>query len=141
MIRALVRREASPLTLVGLVVVLLTLIPLGYIAYAVVTMGPDDLRALLWRPRVGELMRNTLTLMVGTVAVTTVVGVGCAFLVNQTDLRFRGWWHAVLCAPLAVPAFVNSYGWVSLTSSVQSYAGAVLVVSLSYYPLVYLPVS
>ncbi|MCX6395414.1 MAG: iron ABC transporter permease [Propionibacteriales bacterium] len=141
MIRTLTRRGASPLTLVGLVVVLLTLIPLGYIAYALVTMGPADLAALLWRPRVGELLRNTLSLMVGTVAVTTVVGVACAFLVNRTDLRLRGWWHALLSAPLAVPAFVNSYGWVSLTSSVQSYAGAVLVVSLSYYPLVYLPVT
>ena len=39
-----------------------------------------------------------------------------------------------------MPAFVNSYGWVSLTHAVQSYGGAVLVVSLSYYPLVYLPV-
>ena len=51
----------------------------------------------------------------------------------------RGLWHGVLCAPLAVPAFVNGYGWVSTTHAVQSYAGAVLVVSLSYYPLVYLP--
>jgi iron(III) transport system permease protein len=42
-------------------------------------------------------------------------------------------------APLAIPAFVNSYGWVSLTHAVQGYAGAVLVVSLSYAPLVYLP--
>ena len=44
-----------------------------------------------------------------------------------------------MCAPLAVPAFVNGYGWVSTTHAVQSYWGAVLVVSLSYYPLVYLP--
>lgn len=141
MIRSLVRREASTLTLVGAIVVLLTLIPLGYVAYAVATMGPGDLAELLWRPRVGELMSNTLTLMAGTLVLTTVLGVGCAFLVNRTDLRFRGWWHAVLSAPLAVPAFVNSYGWVSLTSSVQSYLGAVVVVSLSYYPLVYLPVA
>ena len=38
-----------------------------------------------------------------------------------------------------MPAFVNGYGWVSTTHAVQGYAGAVLVVSLSYYPLVYLP--
>ncbi len=39
-----------------------------------------------------------------------------------------------------MPAFVNSYSWVSLTHSVQGYGGAVLIVTLSYYPLVYLPV-
>ena len=44
-------------------------------------------------------------------------------------------------APLAVPAFVNSFGWVSLTSRVEGFGGALLVVTLSYYPLVYLPVA
>ncbi len=130
----------SPAYVAGIVVVGLTLIPLGYIVVAMITMGPAELVELLWRPRVGELMVNTLKLLVATVAVTTVIGVACAVAVVRTDLGARGWWHAVLAAPLAVPAFVNSYGWVSLTSSVQSYSGAVLVVSLSYYPLVYLPV-
>ena len=128
-------RRLSPALPAGALVVALVLIPLGYILVAGVAMGPHDLGALLWRPRVGELLGNTLKLLVGT-----VLGVAGAVLVVRTDLGARGWWHAALSAPLAVPAFVNSYGWVSLTSSVQSYAGAVLVVSLSYYPLVYLPV-
>ncbi|RNL64318.1 iron ABC transporter permease [Nocardioides marmoriginsengisoli] len=134
------RPQLSPLLLTGLVVVVLALIPLGYVVVATVTMGPHELGALLWRARVGELLGNTLKLLVGTVLVTTVLGVGTAVLVSRTDLPGRGWWHALLSAPLAVPAFVNSYGWVSLTSDVQSYLGAVLVISLSYYPLVYLPV-
>lgn len=139
MLRA-ARRQASPLLVTGIVVVLLALIPLGYIVVATITMGPGELGPLLWRPRVGELLGNTLKLLVVVVVITTLVGVGTAVLVSRTDLVARGWWHALLSAPLAVPAFVNSYGWVSLTSDVQSYAGAVLVVSLSYYPLVYLPV-
>ena len=51
----------------------------------------------------------------------------------------KGLWHGLMAAPLAVPAFVNGYGWVSTTHAVQSYPGAVLVVTLSYFPLVYLP--
>jgi iron(III) transport system permease protein len=128
------------LLLAGVLVVALALIPLGYVVVASLTMGPGELWTLLWRPRVGELLGNTLALLVGTVAVTTVLGLVGAVAVVRTDLGGQAWWHALLSAPLAVPAFVNSYGWVSLTSSVQSYAGAVLVVSLSYYPLVYLPV-
>ena len=54
---------------------------------------------------------------------SAVLGVGCAWLVERTDLRGRGWWHGVMCAPLAVPAFVNGYGWVSTTHAVQSYCG------------------
>jgi iron(III) transport system permease protein len=60
--------------------------------------------------------------------------------VERTDLPWRTLWHVLLAAPLAVPAFVNSYGWVSLTHDVQSYRGAVLIVSMSYFPLVYLPI-
>ena len=44
-------------------------------------------------------------------------------------------------APLAVPAFVNGYAWVSLTHAVEGYLGAVLIVSLSYFPFIYLPVT
>jgi iron(III) transport system permease protein len=78
-------------------------------------------------------------LLVGGVALSVVIGVACAWLVVRTDLPGGNLWHGVLAAPLAVPAFVNGYGWVSTTHAVQGYAGAVLVVSLSYYPLVYLP--
>jgi iron(III) transport system permease protein len=134
----------SPSLAAGALVVALTLIPLGYVVVATIAMGPGELADLLFRPRVGELLGNTLTLLVGTVAATLLLGVGAAVAVVRTDLGTsswaRGWWHALLSAPLAVPAFVNSYGWVSLTSEVQSYWGAVMVVSLSYFPLVYLPV-
>ncbi|MGO4256852.1 ABC transporter permease [Marmoricola sp. RAF53] len=134
------RRRFSPALVAGAVVVALTLIPLGYVLVATAAMDPGELARLVWRPRIAELLTNTLSLLVATVAATTVIGVVGAVVVVRTDLGARGWWHAVLAAPLAVPAFVNSYGWVSLTSAVQSYWGAVLVLTLSYYPLVYLPV-
>ncbi|HWJ11002.1 MAG TPA: ABC transporter permease subunit, partial [Nocardioides sp.] len=76
--------------------------------------------------------------MVG-VLTSVAVGVAGAWVVERTDVPGRGWWHGLLCAPLAVPAFVNGFGWVSTTHAVQSFPGAVMVVTLSYYPLVYLP--
>lgn len=131
---------SPPLLLLALAAVAVVLVPLGHVVVAAVTMDPQTLWGLLWRPRVAELLGNTLGLLVAVVSVTTVLGVAAAWVVSRSDLRGRLLWHALLSAPLAVPAFVNSYGWVSLTPSVQSYAGAVIVVSLSYYPLVYLPV-
>ena len=41
--------------------------------------------------------------------------------------------------PLAIPDFVISYGWVSVAPSVHGFRGAVLVMTLALYPLVYLP--
>jgi iron(III) transport system permease protein len=135
------RARLAPLPLVaGALVAALALIPFGYVVAATYEMGWSQLAELLFRPRVGELLTNTSMLLVGTVTLTVTLGVSAALAVVRTDLPFPLVWHALLCAPLAIPAFVNSYGWVSLTHEVQSYGGAVLVVSLSYYPLVYLPV-
>ena len=116
-----------------------SLVPLGYVTFSTVELGWSAAVEFLVRPRIGELLWNTSRLLVAGVALSTVLGVGGAWLVERTDVPGRGWWHAVLCAPLAVPAFVNGYGWVSTTHAVQSFGGAVAVVSLSYYPLVYLP--
>ncbi|MCW2711102.1 MAG: iron transporter permease [Marmoricola sp.] len=115
------------------------LVPLGYVASYTWSLGPVATWDLIARPRVGELLRNTVGLLLGAMALSTLIGVACAWLVERSDLPLRRVWHVLFVAPLAIPAFVNSYGWVSLTHAVQGYAGAVLVVSLSYAPLVYLP--
>jgi iron(III) transport system permease protein len=120
-------------------VALLVLVPLGYVASYTWSLGPVATWDLIARPRVGELLRNTVGLLLGAMALSTLIGVACAWLVERSDLPLRRVWHVLFVAPLAIPAFVNSYGWVSLTHAVQGYAGAVLVVSLSYAPLVYLP--
>lgn len=117
----------------------LSLVPLGYVVASSAQLGLEEMHDVLVRPRVGELLWNTVRLLVGGVTLSALLGVGGAWLVERSDLRARGLWHGLLSAPLAVPAFVNGYGWVSTTHAVQSYAGAVLVVSLSYYPLIYLP--
>jgi iron(III) transport system permease protein len=121
-------------------VAVLTLVPLAYVASYVVVIGPVDLWQLLARPRIAELLRNTITLAVACMAATAALGVALAVAVERTDLPGRRLWHGLLVAPLAVPAFVNGYAWVSLDRGVQGFGGAFAVVTLSYYPLVYLPV-
>ena len=120
---------------------MLALVPLGFVAVYVVVIGPGEAWELLVRDRVGELLSNTVRLVAGGIAACAVVGTACAWIVERTDLPLRRLWHVLLCAPLAVPAFVNSYGWITFTHDVEGFAGAVLVTTLSYYPLVYLPVA
>jgi len=127
------------LLVAGLAIAALCLVPLGYVVVSSAELGPRAASEFLLRPRIGDLLWNTSRLLVGGLALSVLIGVGCAWIVERTDVRGRGWWHALMCAPLAVPAFVNGYAWVSTTREVQSFWGAVLVVSLSYYPLVYLP--
>ena len=48
-----------------------------------------------------------------------VIGVGAAWLVERTDLPGRAAWRPLLVAPLAIPAFVNSYAWVGVIPSMH----------------------
>lgn len=123
-----------------MLVAALAVVPLCYVATYVVIIGPAEAWELIVRPRLGMLLGNTLRIAASSVVVCTVLGLALGWLVERTDLPGKRLWHGLLVAPLAVPAFVNSYAWVSLTHDVQNYAGATLIVSLSYYPLVYLPV-
>ena len=138
-----VRPTLPPLSLVaGLLIALLTLIPLFFIVMATVEVGGDAAYRLLFRPRMAELFANTLTLMAAAVPLCAIIGVGAAWLVERTTLPGRRGWHLLLAAPLAVPAFVNSFGWVSwFGGRVEGAAGAIAIVTLSYFPLVYLPVA
>ncbi|MCC7369919.1 MAG: iron ABC transporter permease [Chloroflexi bacterium] len=120
---------------------LVTLIPLFYVVVYTVSTGWATSYELLVRPRVGELLWNTVRLEVAVVAASALFGVLAAWLTERSSLPLRSMWSVLLVAPLAIPSFVHSFAWVSLTSAVEGYAGAVLIVTLSHYPYVYLPVA
>lgn len=137
------RRRRPPLALLaaGALVAALTLIPLGFVIVYTIDIGLAEAWDLLVRPRVGMLLWNTTRLVVCSVVLSIVIGTTCAWLVERTQLPLHRVWHLLLAAPLAIPAFVTGFGWVSLTHAVQSFPGAVMIVTLSYFPLVYLPVA
>ena len=58
-----------------------TLIPLGWVVWSTAQLGLRDAVDFLARPRVGELLWNTVRLLGATVALSAVLGVGCAWLV------------------------------------------------------------
>ncbi|MET1155389.1 ABC transporter permease subunit [Arthrobacter sp.] len=129
----------STVSLLAVLITLFSLVPLGYVAYMTVATGWDTAVELIFRPRVGELLLNTVMLTVITVPLCLVLGAGGAWLVERTTLRGHRWWAVALAAPLAIPAFVNSYSWVSAVPSLEGIWSGVLIATLSYFPLVYIP--
>ena len=123
----------------AVLIALFSLVPLGYVAYMTVATGWDTAVELVFRPRVAELLLNTVLLMVFTVPLCLVLGVAGAWLVERTTLRGARVWAVLLAAPLAIPAFVNSYAWVSAIPSLGGLGSGVLIATLSYFPLVYIP--
>ncbi|MGE2718765.1 ABC transporter permease [Mycolicibacterium celeriflavum] len=137
-------KTARPGPLVSSTVAILvaaTCIPLGYVAWATVSVGWTRAYELVVRPRVGELLVNTVALVLITVPLCVVIGVGTAWLVERTDLPGRMFWRPLFVAPLAVPAFVNSYAWVGVIPSLHGLTAGVLITTLSYFPFMYLPVA
>ncbi len=113
-----------PLAVAALIVVAASIIPLGYVIVESFDTGWDTASALLFRPRVRELLANTVLLVVVTVPICIVLGVIAAWLVERTRV-FGGAkvWAVLLAAPLAVPAFVNSYSWVTTVPSLGGLQG------------------
>ncbi|WP_006242117.1 ABC transporter permease [Mycolicibacterium tusciae] len=123
------------------ILVAATCIPLGYVAWGTVSVGWTRAYELVVRPRVGELLINTVALVFITVPLCVLIGVGLAWLTERTDLPGRGFWRPLFVAPLAVPAFVNSYAWVGVAPSIHGLWAGVLITTLSYFPFMYLPVA
>jgi iron(III) transport system permease protein len=134
-------RRPPVLQLLALAVAAIAAIPLYFVVSETISVGWDEAYRLIARPRVGMLFRNTVRLTAVSVLACAVIGTTAAWLVERTDLPLRRLWNVLLVAPLAIPAFVNSYAWVSVTHRVEGFGGASLIVTLSYFPLVYLPVA
>ncbi len=115
------------------------LVPLGFIVAVTLQTDPQTIAELVWRPRVGTLLINTVMLILVTVPLCVALGIGLAWVTERTDLPGRRLWSALATAPLAVPAFVHGYAWVSLLPSMHGFAAAVLVAVLAYFPFIYLP--
>ena len=130
----------GPLALVCAAVLVVVGSPLLFVVLQAAQAGTGPARALLHRPLIGELVWHTVTLTAAVTAITVVLGFGCAYLVERTDLPLRRVLAVALVLPMAVPEFVQGFSWVSLTGF-RGYWAAVLVMSCSLYPLVYVPVA
>jgi iron(III) transport system permease protein len=135
------RRPPTALILVAAVPALLVILPIAITLGDAIEAGTTRMFALLWRPLVGDLLVNTVLLTLASVIACVAIGTTAAILVERTDLPARPVWAVLATAPLAVPAFVASYAWVSISPALEGFGGALVVTVFAYAPLVYLPVA
>jgi iron(III) transport system permease protein len=119
----------------------LVLVPLLFLLLEASRSGWSQIEHLLLRHEVAVLLWNSVRLAALTTALCALIGVGAAWCVQRTALPARGLWSVLLVLPLGIPDFVVSFGWVSLEPSLHGYLAAVMIMTLSLYPLVYLPVA
>ncbi len=119
----------------------LALLPLGFVLWVTLQVGPGLAGELLLRPKVGELLANSLLLLVCAVPLCTVLAGTLAWLLERSDLPGRRIWSGLMVAPLAVPAFVQGYAWVTLRPGLHGLGAAVLLSMLTYFPFMFLPLA
>ncbi|HEY7145270.1 MAG TPA: iron ABC transporter permease [Streptosporangiaceae bacterium] len=137
------RRPRRPAGLIGAsaLVAALLAVPLVFLLIEAASAGAGPVGALVFRGLTAELLWNTLRLTVVVTALCAVIGTAAAWFTERTSLPGRRVWAVLVVVPLAIPDFVVSFGWASLWTWVQGFRGAVIVLTLAVYPLVYLPVA
>ncbi|WP_224007982.1 iron ABC transporter permease [Aureimonas sp. SA4125] len=130
-----------PLQAVAIAVSLLALVPLGFVAVVAVQSGWETVAALVFRARVGELLVNTALLELFTLPPAICLALALAWLTERTDLPGGRLWTWLAITPLAVPAFVHSYAWISVAPGMHGLGAAVLVSILAYFPFLFLPIA
>lgn len=137
------RARPAPLWLlaVSIAVTILVLSPFVTTLADAAQGGIQQTLALLFRPVTGQLLLNTLGLSIIATLLCAVVATTLAWLVERTDLPGRRLLGVAAPLSLAIPAFIASYAWLSISNIFTGAFGAGLVVICAYYPLVYLPVA
>ncbi|HVZ06690.1 ABC transporter permease [Rhodopila sp.] len=125
----------------ALLVSLLALLPLGFIAFMAVDAGWSTIQALVFRPRVGELLGNTALLILLTLPICAILAVALGWLTERTDLPGARVWAWLIVAPLTVPAFVQGYAWVTVWPSLHGPFAGVMMSVIAYLAFMYLPVA
>jgi iron(III) transport system permease protein len=130
-----------PITVLAVLVAAAALVPLGFVLLVGAQTDWATVVALVFRPRVGELLQNTALLVVLAVPLCAVLAVAMAWLTERSDLPGARVWTWIAVAPLAVPAFVHSYAWVTVAPGLHGLGAGVLISVIAYFAFIYLPVA
>ena len=135
------RGRPSPLLVVPAVAAAIVAVaPLPYLVDRAVQRGWRAVVDELAQGRTVALVLRSLALTGAVTVVCVAVGVAAAWLVTRSDLPGRRVLQVLFALPLAVPSYVSAYAWLSLVPGIAGFRGATLVLALSCYPYVYLPV-
>jgi iron(III) transport system permease protein len=136
------RGRFSPgLTVLSTVIGMVLLLPLVAVLVDASQAGWVEFSTVLFRARSLDLLINTLALPLIVTPLAAAIGTAAAWYTERTALPGRRIWTVLLVLPIAMPDFIVGYAWHSIAPTASPLGAAVLVMTLSSYPLIYLPVA
>ena len=149
-------RPPAALLVAAPVVLALVSLPLAYLVVRAAGGGADAWDVLR-RPRTFELLLSTGVLVVAVCSAAALIGVPMAWLVTRSDLPGRRVWGILAVLPLVIPSYVAALALLAALGprgalqstlagplgverlpDVTGLPGAVLALTLSTFPYVYL---
>ncbi len=154
------RKPISPfgLPFAALLVAIFVAVPLGYILVRAVGAEAAAWQRLL-QSRLWLLLKNTLMLVAMVTTISTIIGIGTAWLTERSDLPGRKVFRWLLALPLAIPAYIGGIVHLALMRprggfipmllestfgislpglNTLGFWGAAFILSIFSYPYIYL---
>jgi iron(III) transport system permease protein len=149
------RRAPLALVAAAAIVGVAAVVPLAYLVVRALSADAEG-RSLVSVSTAVDLVGDTAVLAAGVVAGALAVGVPLAWLVVRTDLPGRRLWGLAASLPLVIPSFVAALALLGALAprgllqqaleplgveslpEIQGYWGALLALTLSTYPYVFL---
>ncbi len=125
----------------SVVIALALLAPLVLVGLDAQQAGWTEIHRVLFRAYSRQLLINTVELAVVVTTLAGLIGTAAAWCTERTTLPWRRVWMVLLVLPVAIPDFVVGYAWHSIEPSLIGLRAAALVMTLTTYPLVLLPVA
>lgn len=135
------KRPPLWLSAVIILIAIPLVLPFLYVILRTGNVGLERAIELIFRPRMWELLRNTLILMGAVTFLAISIGTLCAFLLERYRFWGKSFFEVAMTLPLCIPAFVSCFTWISLTFRVEGAFGAIMILTLNSIPLAYLPVA
>src|SRR5690625_4495143 len=105
-----------------LYVVILGLLVLGPLLSLVMTaLAGDGIVTLYEYPNFGRILRNTVLLALGSLAVALVLGISLALAVHRSPSKWQGLLGMIPLIPMIVPGVADVIGWFFLLSPRAGY--------------------
>ncbi len=94
---------------------------------------------VLATPATVALTLRSVALAATVTVLAVVIGVAAAWLVARTDLPGARAWQVAMVLPLAIPSYISAFVWLDIAPGLAGFPGAVLVLTLTTFPYVFLP--
>jgi len=97
-------------------------LPVAYLVIRAMEVGPAEFQALVFRPRNLMLLRNTLGLLVGVLACSTILAFPLAWLTSRANMTGKRFWALAGVLPLAIPSYLMAYAMLAMGGNMGAVA-------------------